>query len=70
MLCICIVVNYLPTIMLLLLEIGDCQYSSRQTAYSKELGTSGSKIARAILVGQAMSIAKAVLEQETSKSLL
>ena len=40
---------------------------SRQTAYSKELGTSGSKIARALLGGQAVSIAKAVLEQDDIK---
>ena len=37
------------------------------TAYTKKLGTSGSKVARALLGGHAESIAKAVLEQDDIK---
>ena len=43
---------------------------SRPAAYTKVLGTSGSKIARALLGVQAMSIAKAVLDQTEIKEAI
>ena len=40
---------------------------SRPAVYTKELGPSGSRIARTLLGGHAVSIAKAVLEQDDIK---